>query len=51
MKRLTLDIIKNRIDKKYEICETSNIPLYRFWEKDINERPEWVLSELKKILI
>ena len=24
--------------------------LLRYWEKDINERPEWVISELKKEL-
>lgn len=35
---------------KNMLCIENQISLYRFWEKDINERPEWVISELKKIL-
>lgn len=41
--------IKNDLYKN-ELCKNHNVPLHRFWEKDINERPEWVISELKKIL-
>ena len=33
------------------ICEEDNIKLLRYWEKDINERPEWVLSELRRELL
>jgi hypothetical protein len=36
--------------RKNTWCETHNIKLIRFWEKDINERPEWVIEELKKHL-
>jgi very-short-patch-repair endonuclease len=36
--------------RKNTWAKNRNIPLYRFWEKDINERPEWVLGELKKLL-
>jgi very-short-patch-repair endonuclease len=36
--------------RKNNWCENHNILLLRFWEKDINERPEWVISELKKKL-
>jgi len=35
--------------KKNKICEnTENLNLLRFWESDINERPEWVKYELLK---
>ena len=33
-----------------KICKDSNITLLRYWEKDINERPEWVISDLKEKL-
>lgn len=33
---------------KNQICKESNIPLFRYWEKDINERPEWVITDLKE---
>lgn len=34
---------------KNEICENSKgLLLLRFWESDINERPEWVKSEILK---
>lgn len=36
---------------KNEICKNKNIRLLRYWEKDINERPEWIISELKRNLI
>jgi very-short-patch-repair endonuclease len=35
---------------KDELCQNHGIKLLRYWEKDINERPEWVISELKKEL-
>lgn len=35
---------------KNDLCKRLNQPLYRFWEQDINERPEWVLERLKEIL-
>ena len=36
---------------KNEICKNKNIELLRYWEKDINERPEWVISDLKLKLL
>jgi very-short-patch-repair endonuclease len=33
--------------RKNNWCENHNISLLRYWEKDINERPEWVISDLK----
>lgn len=41
----------NNDEVKNEICKNKNIELLRYWEKDINERPEWVISELKKKLL
>lgn len=43
-----INTIKN--DKiKNNICEKSNgLMLLRFWESDINERPDWVKSEILK---
>ena len=42
--------IKND-DKKNKICESSNgVTLLRFWETDINDKPEWVIGELKRYL-
>lgn len=38
--------IKND-EYKNNICKNHNITLLRYWEKDINERPEWVISDLK----
>jgi very-short-patch-repair endonuclease len=35
---------------KNELCKNHDMILLRYWEKDINERPEWVISELKKEL-
>ena len=35
---------------KDELCENHNITLIRYWEMDINERPEWVISDLKSKL-
>lgn len=36
--------------RKNTWCENHNITLIRYWEKDINERPEWVISDLRKKL-
>ena len=36
--------------RKNTWCENHNITLIRYWEKDINERPEWVISDLKNKL-
>lgn len=36
--------------KKNKICIDKEKKLYRFWEDDINNRPEWVIVKLKKIL-
>ena len=41
--------IKND-DIKNKLCLENNIKLIRYWEKDINERPEWVISDLKNNL-
>ena len=39
-------------DKVKEVwCLNNEFKLLRFWEKDINERPEWVIDELKKQLL
>ena len=37
--------------RKNIIAEDNYYKLLRFWEKDINERPEWVISELKKEIL
>lgn len=36
--------------RKNSWCVNHGMKILRFWEKDINERPEWVISELKKHL-
>jgi very-short-patch-repair endonuclease len=41
---------KSNDKRKNTWCHNHNIKLLRYWEKDINERPEWVISELKKEL-
>lgn len=35
---------------KNEICKNNGITLLRYWEKDINERPEWIINDLKSKL-
>lgn len=37
--------------RKNKYCENHNIKLLRYWEKDIIERPEWVIQDLKLNLI
>ena len=41
LKTVANDIRKNRIP------EVNNIKLLRFWEKDIKERPHWIIEQLK----
>jgi very-short-patch-repair endonuclease len=36
--------------RKNTWCKNHDMILLRYWEKDINERPDWVISELKKEL-
>jgi very-short-patch-repair endonuclease len=44
-------IITKQNDKyKDELCANNDIILIRYWEKDINEKPEWVISDLKQRL-
>jgi very-short-patch-repair endonuclease len=33
--------------RKNSWCKNHNITLLRYWEKDINERPEWIILDLK----
>ena len=37
--------------RKNSWCKNHNITLIRYWEKDINERPEWVINDLKRKLL
>jgi very-short-patch-repair endonuclease len=46
----TQKLTKKNDEYKNKLCQTHNIKLLRFWEKDINERPEWVILELKREL-
>jgi len=41
---------KSNDKRKDTWCQNHGIKLLRYWEKDINERPEWIISELKKEL-
>jgi very-short-patch-repair endonuclease len=43
----TQKVTKKNDDYKDSLCFKHNINLIRYWEKDINERPEWVISDLK----
>jgi very-short-patch-repair endonuclease len=43
-------ITKINDDYKTQLCKNHNITLLRYWEKDILERPEWVISDLKEKL-
>lgn len=43
-----INTIKNDMKKNKIRENTENLNLLRFWESDINERPEWVKSELLK---
>jgi very-short-patch-repair endonuclease len=36
--------------RKNTWCKNHNIKLLRYWEKDVNERPEWVINDLKEKL-
>jgi very-short-patch-repair endonuclease len=37
-------------EHKNKLCEEAGIRLVRYWESDINERPEWVIQDLNKKL-
>ena len=36
--------------RKNLIAKDNNMKLLRYWESDINQRPEWVIEELKREL-
>jgi very-short-patch-repair endonuclease len=46
----TQKLTKENDKYKDELCKNHNITLIRYWEKDINERPEWVISDLRQKL-
>lgn len=46
----TQKLTKKNDEYKNTLCQNHGMRLLRYWEKDINERPEWVISELKKEL-
>ena len=46
----TQKLTKKNDEFKNLLCKNHNILLLRYWEKDINERPEWVISDLKNKL-
>jgi very-short-patch-repair endonuclease len=43
-------LTKKNDNIKNNLCSKFNIILLRYWEKDINEKPEWVISDLKEKL-
>lgn len=43
-------LTKQNDEYKNNLCKENEIKLLRYWEKDINERPEWVISDLRKNL-
>jgi very-short-patch-repair endonuclease len=46
----TQKLTKKNDEYKNVLCQNHGMILLRYWEKDINERPEWIISELKKEL-
>jgi very-short-patch-repair endonuclease len=46
----TQKLTKQNDIQKNLICEKNGVNLLRYWEKDINERPEWVISDLRQKL-
>jgi very-short-patch-repair endonuclease len=46
----TQKLTKQNDEYKNNMCIINNIQLIRYWEKDINERPEWVISDLRERL-
>lgn len=46
----TQKLTKQNDKYKDELCVNNNITLIRYWEKDINERPEWIISDLRQKL-
>lgn len=47
----TQKLTKRNDEHKNKLCFKNNITLIRYWEKDINERPEWVIEDLKQKLL
>ena len=47
----TQKLTKKNDKYKDELCFNDNMVLLRYWEKDINERPEWIISDLKEKLL
>ena len=50
---LKYDIQRNTIkndNEKIKLCIDKQKKLVRFWETDINERPEWVITQLRKAM-
>jgi very-short-patch-repair endonuclease len=46
----TQKLTKQNDKYKDELCANNDVTLIRYWEKDINERPEWVISDLRQRL-
>jgi len=46
----TQSLTKKNDNYKNTLCQNHGMILLRYWEKDINERPEWIISEIKKEL-
>ena len=46
----TQKITKQNDKYKDDLCYNNGVTLLRYWEKDINERPEWVILDLKNKL-
>jgi very-short-patch-repair endonuclease len=46
----TQKLTKQNDKYKDKLCVNNDITLIRYWEKDINERPEWVISDLRNRL-
>jgi very-short-patch-repair endonuclease len=47
----TQKLTKQNDIHKNNLCFKNEITLIRYWEKDINERPEWVINDLKRKLL
>lgn len=50
---LKYDIQRNTIKNdeiKNQLCIDKKIKLLRFWEQDINQKPEWIIKQLRKVL-
>lgn len=47
----TQKLTKQNDIHKNNLCFKNEMNLIRYWEKDINERPEWVINDLKRKLL